>query len=270
VSADVGPALAADAGPGLPGLFDLTGNLAVVTGASRGIGLAIADALAAAGADIVAVSAHLEEDGGEVARRVRARGRDCWGLRADLADPPAVADLAARLAAWPRPVDILVNNAGTIARSPAAQHADADWDRILQIDLTSQFVLAREIGRTMLDRGRGKILFTASLLSFQGGINVPGYTAAKSGVAGLTRALANEWAGGGVNVNAIVPGYVATDNTSPLREDPARNAAILGRIPAGRWGEPADFAGVAVFLASRASDYVHGALIPVDGGWLGR
>ncbi len=190
--------------------------------------------------------------------------------RADFSDPAAVAALAGRLAGWPRPVDILVNNAGTIARTPAVRHTDADWDRVLQVDLSSQFVLAREVGRAMLERGHGKILFTASLLSFQGGINVPGYTAAKSGVAGLTRALANEWAAGGVNVNAIVPGYVATDNTTALRDDPARSAAILDRIPAGRWGEPADFAGVAVFLVSRASDYVHGALVPVDGGWLGR
>lgn len=270
MSADVSSALATDANHGMPDLFDLTGQIAVVTGARRGIGLAISDALAAAGADIVAVSAHIEPDGGEVAQRIRARGRHCSALRADLADRSAVADLAARLAAWPSPIDILVNNAGTIARAPAAQHADADWDRVLQIDLTSQFVLARELGRAMLARGRGKIVFLASLLSFQGGINVPGYTAAKSGIAGLTRALANEWARGGVNVNAIVPGYVVTDNTAALRADPARRTAILERIPAGRWAEPADFAGVAVFLASRASDYVHGALIPVDGGWLGR
>jgi 2-dehydro-3-deoxy-D-gluconate 5-dehydrogenase len=270
VSADVSSALATEANHGIPDLFDLTGQIAVVTGARRGIGLAIADALAAAGADIVAVSAHIESDGGEVAQRVRDRGRDCSVVRADLADRSAVAELAARLAAWPRPVDILVNNAGAIARAPAARHTDGDWDRILQIDLTSQFVLARELGRAMLARGGGKIVFLASLLSFQGGINVPGYTAAKSGIAGLTRALANEWAGGGVNVNAIVPGYVATDNTTALRQDPVRSAAILERIPAGRWAEPADFAGVAVFLASRASDYVHGALIPVDGGWLGR
>jgi 2-dehydro-3-deoxy-D-gluconate 5-dehydrogenase len=270
VNADTGPVPGAAGRDRLPDLFDLTGRVAVVTGARRGIGLAIADALAAAGADIVAVSAHLEPDGGEVTRRVRARGRECWGLRADLSDRRATADLAARLATWPRPVDILINNAGTIARAPAAQHTDADWDRVLQTDLTSQFSLAREVGREMLARRNGKIVFTASLLSFQGGINVPGYTAAKSGIAGLTRALANEWAAEGVNVNAIVPGYVATDNTAALREDPARNAAILERIPAGRWGEPADFAGVAVFLSSHASDYVHGTLIPVDGGWLGR
>jgi 2-dehydro-3-deoxy-D-gluconate 5-dehydrogenase len=254
----------------VPALFDLTGRLAVVTGARRGIGLAITGALAGAGADIIAVSAQIETDGGPPAKLVQAHGRTCTALRADLSDRAAVASLAARLAEWPRPVDILVNNAGTIARAPAVQHTDADWDRVLQVDLTSQFTLAREIGRAMLERGHGKIIFTASLLSLQGGINVPSYTAAKSGLAGLTRALANEWAARGVNVNAIVPGYVATDNTQALREDPARYAAILDRIPAGRWAAPGDFAGAAVFLASRASDYVHGALIPVDGGWLGR
>ena len=254
----------------IPALFDLTGLLAVVTGARRGIGLAIADALAGAGADIVAVSAQMEADGGEVAKLFRARGRTCTALRADFADRAAVTDLAAQLAGWSPAIDILVNNAGTIARAPAAQHTDEDWDRVLHVDLTSQFILAREVGSAMLDRGQGKIIFTASLLSFQGGINVPGYAAAKSGVAGLTRALANEWASRGVNVNAIAPGYVATDNTRALRDDPARNAAILDRIPADRWADPEDFAGAAVFLASRASDYVHGAIVPVDGGWLGR
>ncbi len=251
-------------------LFDLTGQLAVVTGARRGIGLAIADALAAAGADIIAVSAQMEDDGADAGRLVRGHGRACTVLRADLADRAAVASLAARLTSWPRPIDILVNNAGTIARSPAVEHSDSAWDRVLQVDLTSQFILTREVGRAMIERGQGKVIFTASLLSFQGGINVAGYAAAKSGLAGLTRALANEWAPRGVNVNAIVPGYVATDNTQALREDAARSAAILARIPAGRWAEPQDFAGVAVFLASRASDYVHGALVPVDGGWLGR
>ena len=250
--------------------FDLSGKLAVVTGARRGIGLAVAEALAAAGADIVAVSAHLESSGSDVEKRVIALGRTCHCLSADFADRAAVQGLAAQLAGLGRPIDILVNNAGTIARAPAAQHPDADWDRVLEVDLSSQFVLSREVGRGMLEQGHGKIVFTASLLSFQGGINVPGYAAAKSGIAGLTRALANEWAGRGVNVNAIVPGYVETDNTQALREDPARFQAILERIPAGRWARPEDFAGVAVFLASAASDYVHGALIPVDGGWLGR
>ena len=253
-----------------PQAFDLSGKLAVVTGARRGIGLAIAEALAAAGTDIVAVSAHLEPSGSQVEARVTALGRECLPLTADFADRKAVADLAARLTDLGRPVDILVNNAGTIARTPAAEHSDADWDHIIAVDLSSQFTLTREIGRRMLEHGQGKIIFTASVLSFQGGINVPGYAAAKSGIAGLTRALANEWAGRGVNVNAIVPGYVETDTTRALRDDPARNAAILDRIPAGRWGRPEDFGGVAVFLASAASDYVHGALIPVDGGWLSR
>jgi 2-dehydro-3-deoxy-D-gluconate 5-dehydrogenase len=255
---------------GTTGPFDLTGRLAVVTGARRGIGLAVAEALAAAGADIVAVSAHLEPSGSDVDKRVTALGRTCTALRADFGDRAAVAALASGLARLDRPVDILVNNAGTIARAPAAEHPDDAWDRVLAVNLTSQFILTREVGRRMLERGSGKVVFTASLLSFQGGINVPGYTAAKSGLAGLTRALANEWAGRGVNVNAVVPGYVATDNTQALRDDPVRSQAILDRIPAGRWARPEDIAGAAVFLSSPASDYVHGALIPVDGGWLGR
>jgi 2-deoxy-D-gluconate 3-dehydrogenase len=256
--------------PPQPQAFDLSGKLAVVTGARRGIGRAIAEALAAAGADIVAVSAHLEPSGSEVEARVTALGRECLPLTTDFADHAAVTDLAARLADLGRPVDILVNNAGTIARTPAERHSDAEWDHVIAVDLSSQFTLTREVGRRMLDRGQGKIIFTASVLSFQGGINVPGYAAAKSGIAGLTRALANEWAGRGVNVNAIVPGYIETDTTRPLYDDPDRGAAILDRIPAGRWGRPEDCGGVAVFLASPAADYVHGALIPVDGGWLSR
>ena len=169
-----------------------------------------------------------------------------------------------------RPVDILVNNAGTIARTPAAEHSDEDWDRVLQVNLSSQFVLSREVGKAMLERGAGKIIFTASLLSFQGGVTVPGYTAAKSGIAGLTKALANEWAAHGVNVNAIAPGYIATDNTAALRANAERNAGIVARIPAARWGDASDIAGAAIFLASAASDYVHGTVLAVDGGWLGR
>jgi 2-dehydro-3-deoxy-D-gluconate 5-dehydrogenase len=249
-------------------MFDLTGTTAIVTGARRGIGLAMATALAHAGADIIGVSAGLEQSGSEVEEQVRDAGRSFTGYRVDFADRAAVAKLAADLADVK--IDILVNNAGTIARTPAAEHSDEMWDRVLAVDLSSQFVLTREIGRRMVDRGHGKIIFTASLLSFQGGINVPGYTAAKSGIAGLTRAFANEWAAKGVNVNAIVPGYIATDNTQALQDDPERSKAILERIPAGRWGTPGDFAGVAVFLASHASDYVHGALVPIDGGWLGR
>lgn len=250
--------------------FDLTGATAVVTGARRGIGRAVAVALAEAGADIIGVSANLESDGGEVGRAVRAAGATFSGLRVDFADREQVLELATELGHDDRGVDILVNNAGDIARAPAAEHTDADWDRIIAIDLSSQFVLTREVGRGMLERGRGKVIFTASLLSFQGGINVPGYTAAKSGIAGLTRALSNEWAGRGVQVNAIAPGYIATDNTQALRADPLRQQAILERIPAGRWGHPEDLAGAAVFLASGASDYVSGVILPVDGGWLAR
>jgi 2-deoxy-D-gluconate 3-dehydrogenase len=251
-------------------MFDLTGRLAVVTGCRRGIGLAMARALAEAGADIVGVSASLEETGSDVAKQVEAAGRTFTGYRVDLADRTAARQLAATLGRLDRDVDILVNNAGTIRRTPAAEHSDEDWDHVLAVDLTTPFVLARELGKGMLARGHGKIIFTASLLSFQGGINIPGYTAAKSGIAGLTRALANEWAGRGVNVNAIAPGYIATDNTQALRDDPQRSRGILERIPAGRWGRPDDLAGATVFLASAASDYVHGTVIAVDGGWLGR
>ncbi|MER7283734.1 2-dehydro-3-deoxy-D-gluconate 5-dehydrogenase KduD [Dactylosporangium sp. NPDC000244] len=250
-------------------LFDLTGRRALVTGARRGIGLAMAEALAGAGADIIGVSAQLEPTGSEVERRVRTAGRDFTALRADFADRASVHRLVGELDQH-GPVDILVNNAGMIARAPAAEHPDELWDQVLEVNLRSQFVLTRAIGKTMLERGRGKIIFTASLLSFQGGINVPGYTAAKSGVAGLAKALANEWAAHGVNVNAIAPGYIATDNTQALRDDPVRNRSILDRIPAGRWGRPDDLAGATVFLAAPASDYVNGAVLPVDGGWLGR
>jgi 2-deoxy-D-gluconate 3-dehydrogenase len=250
-------------------LFDLAGRTAVVTGARRGIGLAMSAAPAEAGADIIGVSAHLESRDSEVERRVRAAGRRFTALRADLADRTAVHRLAADLNAL-GPIDILVNNGGTIARKPAAEHPDDSWNHVLEVNLSSQFVLSREIGRNMVSRGHGKIIFTASLLSFQGGINVPGYKASKSGIAGLTKALANEWAGHGVNVNAIAPGYIATDNTEALRADPQRNQAILDRIPAGRWGRADDLAGATVFLTCPASDYVNGIVLPIDGGWLGR
>ena len=248
--------------------FDLTGRLAVVTGARRGIGFALAEALAVAGADVIGVSATLEAEDSAVGRAVESHGRTFEGHAADFADRGAVIRLGEILAE--RAPDILVNNAGTIARMPAAQHPLDWWDRVLEVDLTSHFVLTQLIARPMLERGSGKIIFTASLLSYQGGINVPGYTAAKSGVAGLTKALANEWASHGVNVNAIAPGYIATDNTQALQDDPARSRAILERIPAGRWGAAADLGGAVVFLASSASDYVDGITIPVDGGWLGR
>ncbi|WP_112239254.1 SDR family oxidoreductase [Kribbella monticola] len=250
--------------------FDLTGRLAVVTGAKRGIGFAVAEALAAAGADIVAVSATLDPAASTIQDRVRRLGRDFAGYRVDFADRAQVTEFAEGLAASDRQVDILVNNAGTIRRAPAAEHPLEWFDEVLEVDLTSTFVLSQILGRRMLQAGNGRIIFTASLLSFQGGINVPGYTAAKSGTAGLVRALSNEWAGRGVTVNGIAPGYIATDNTQALQDDPDRSRAILERIPAGRWGTAEDIAGAAVFLASDAARYVSGAILPVDGGWLGR
>jgi 2-deoxy-D-gluconate 3-dehydrogenase len=197
-------------------------------------------------------------------------GREFSGHRVDFADRRQVTRFAEELAAGERPVDILVNNAGTIRRAPAAEHPLEWFDEVLEVDLTSTFVLSQVLGRRMLEAQYGRIVFTASLLSFQGGINVPGYAAAKSGVAGLVRALSNEWAGRGVTVNGIAPGYIATDNTQALRDDPDRSRAILERIPAGRWGTAEDIAGAAVFLASDAARYVSGAILPVDGGWLGR
>jgi 2-deoxy-D-gluconate 3-dehydrogenase len=251
-------------------MFDLTGKTAVVTGCRRGIGLSIAAALARAGADIIGASAQLTPAGGKVGKIVSSHGRQFSGYSVDFADRQAVASFATRLTDAYPPIDILINNAGTIARSPAVDHSDEDWDRVLEVDLSAQFVLTRALGRRMIERGTGKVVFIASLLSFQGGINVAAYTAAKSGVAGLTKALANEWAAAGVNVNAIAPGYIATDNTEALRDDPERSNAIRGRIPAGRWGEPDDIAGAAVFLSTAASDYVNGVVLPVDGGWMGR
>jgi 2-deoxy-D-gluconate 3-dehydrogenase len=248
-------------------LFELHGRLAVVTGARRGIGRAMAEALAAAGADIIGVSAQLRTDD-DVAESIRGFGRTFEARAVDFADRDAVVALGAELAE--RAPDILINNAGTIERAPAAEYPLEWWDRVIDVDLSSQFALTQLVARPMLERGRGKIVFTASMLSFQGGINVPAYTAAKSGIAGLTRALANEWAGRGVNVNAIAPGYIATDNTAALREDPERSRSILERIPAGRWGRSGDIAGPTVFLSSAASDYISGAIIPVDGGWLTR
>ena len=250
--------------------FRLDGRTALVTGARRGIGKAMAVALAEAGADIVGMSAEMEAAGSAVEREVLDRGRRFWGYGCDLANRSDVYAFIAKVKSECPAVDILFNNGGAILRKPAEEHPDEYWDRIIEIDLNAQWILAREFGRDMLARGGGKIVFTASLLSFQGGITVPGYAAAKGGVAQLTKALANEWAGRNVQVNAIAPGYIATDNTTALREDPTRNPAILARIPAGRWGEPEDLAGAVVFLASAASDYVSGTVLTVDGGWMGR
>ncbi len=251
-------------------LFKLDGQVALVTGCRRGIGKAMTLALAEAGADIIGVSASLPLHNSEIERGVRQLGRNFAAYQCDFNDRTALYRFIDQVKADFPVIDILVNNAGTILRKPAAEHPDEYWDTIIQVNQTAQFILSREIGKAMLARGRGKIIFTASLLSFQGGITVPGYAAAKHAVAGLTKALANEWAGKGVNVNAIAPGYVETNNTEALRKDPVRYQAILDRIPAGRWGQPEDFKGAVVFLASSASDYVHGEILTVDGGWMAR
>ena len=250
--------------------FDLSGKTALVTGCKRGIGKAMAIGLAEAGADIIGVSASLEQSGSEVEREVKAQGRKFRAYQCDFKDRTALYDFIRQVNLDVPIVDILVNNAGNILRKPAAEHPDEYWDEIIEINLSAPFILAREFGKKMIDRGAGKIIFTASLLTFQGGITVPGYASSKGGIGSLTKALANEWAGKGVNVNAIAPGYIATDNTSALRSDEVRNASILSRIPAGRWGNADDLKGATVFLASPASDYVHGTIITVDGGWMGR
>ena len=251
-------------------LFDLTGKTALVTGCKRGIGRGMAEALAAAGADIIGVSASLEAEGSAVEQAVTALGRRFTGFRCDFSDRTALNNFIEEVEAAGLAPDILVNNAGTIKRKPAAEHPTDWWDEVIEVNLSAQFLLSREIGKGMIERGSGKIIFTASLLTFQGGITVPGYSASKGGIGQLTKALANEWASKGVNVNAIAPGYIATDNTEALRNDEDRYQAILERIPQGRWGRPEDFAGPVVFLASAASDYVNGEILTVDGGWMGR
>jgi len=251
-------------------LFDLTGKTALVTGGNTGIGLGISTALAQAGADIVVVSNSLEESGSEVEKVVTAAGRKFKGYIADFSDRKQLYDFIDQVYKDVPKIDILFNNAGIILRKPAAEHPDEYWDKLLSINLDAQFIMAREVGKRMVANGSGKIIFTCSLLSFQGGINVPGYAASKGAVASLLKAFSNEWAGLGVNVNGFAPGYIATDNTDALRKDPERSKAILDRIPANRWGYPEDFGGPAVFLASKASDYVHGTILTIDGGWMGR
>ena len=251
-------------------LFDLTGKTALVTGCKRGIGFAMAEGLAEAGADIIGVSASLELSGSDIEKAVTALGRKFTAYQCDFSKREEVKDFAAKVMAEQGVPDILVNNAGTIKRKPAAEHPDEYWFEVIDVNLNAQFLLSRDIGAKMIERGSGKIIFTASLLTFQGGVTVPGYAASKGGIGSLVKALSNEWAGKGVNVNAIAPGYVSTDNTEALREDPVRSSQIMSRIPAGRWGEPADFKGPVVFLASKAADYVHGEILVVDGGWMGR
>lgn len=250
--------------------FDLSGKTALVTGCKRGIGKAIAEGLAAAGADIIGVSASLELQGSDVSKAVGATGRRFYAYQADFGNRTSLYAFIEQVKADHPQIDILFNNAGTILRKPAAEHPDDYWDEVIEINQNAQFILTREIGKEMVARRGGKIVFTASLLTFQGGINVPGYAASKGAVGQLTKAFANEWAAKGVNVNAIAPGYISTDNTEALRNDPDRSRSILERIPAGRWGEPDDFKGPAVFLASEAASYVHGTVLTVDGGWMGR
>ncbi|PZD93206.1 2-deoxy-D-gluconate 3-dehydrogenase [Paenibacillus sambharensis] len=249
------------------GMFDLSGKVAVVTGASGGLGQGMAVGLAEAGADIVAVSNSGSE---ETVAMIEALGRKAVDLQADLSQPEGLEDVFKQALEFGGRVDVLVNNAGIIRRTPAAEHAWQDWQDVIDINLSTVFYLSQLAGRHMLERGSGKIVNIASMLSYQGGINVPGYTASKHGVAGITKALANEWAGKGVQINAIAPGYMLTNNTKQIVEDKARYQSITDRIPAGRWGTPDDLKGPVVFLSSSASDYLNGHVMCVDGGWMAR
>ena len=251
-------------------MFNLTGKTALVTGCKRGIGFAMAEGLANAGANIIGVSATLELEGSRIAQAVEATGKSFTAYQCDFSDREALYAFIQKVKSDHQQIDILINNAGTILRAPAAEHGDDLWDKVIDVNLNAPFILSREIGAQMIEQGSGKIIFTASLLTFQGGITVPGYAASKGAIGQLTKALSNEWAGKGINVNAIAPGYIATDNTQALQDDPVRSEQILARIPAGRWGKPADFVGPTVFLASSASDYVNGEILVVDGGWMGR
>jgi 2-deoxy-D-gluconate 3-dehydrogenase len=252
------------------GIFDLSGKVALVTGCNKGIGMAMAIGLAEAGSDIIGVSGSIELIGSEVSKSVESLGRKFTAYQADLTNRDSLYAFLTKLKSENPKIDILINNAGMILRKPAAEHPDEYWDKVLSLNLDAPFILAREIGKDMVAKGSGKIIFTCSLLSFQGGINVPGYAASKGALSSLIKALSNEWASKGVQVNGIAPGYIATDNTEALRNDPDRSRSILERIPAGRWGEIEDFKGPAVFLSSSASDYVSGTILTVDGGWMGR
>ena len=248
--------------------FKLDNKTALVTGANKGIGQFYAKALAEAGADIIGVS--YETDFSETEKIVSGAGRKFSSFVCDFSNRTDLYSLISKLNSGFDKIDILVNNAGTILRKPIAEHPDEFWDTVIEVNLSAQFILTRELGKKMAERGYGKIVFIASLLSFQGGILVPGYAASKGGIKQLTMAFANEWASKGVNINAIAPGYIATDNTKALREDPVRNKSILDRIPAGRWGTPEDLMGTVLFLCSDASSYLNGTVITVDGGWMGR
>jgi 2-dehydro-3-deoxy-D-gluconate 5-dehydrogenase len=250
--------------------LNIQNKVALVTGCSSGIGMAVAIELANAGADIIGVSSSLPATGSNVAKSVEAAGKRFYAYQADFSDRKSLYLFLEKVKSDHPRIDILINNAGHIMRKPAAEHPDEYWDTIIDINLNAQFIITREIGKRMVEQKAGKIIFTCSLLSFQGGINVPGYAASKGAISSLLKAFANEWAAHGVNVNGVAPGYIATDNTTQLRNDPERSAAILSRIPANRWGTPEDMAGAYIFLSSSASDYVNGTIITVDGGWMGR
>jgi len=250
--------------------FRVDNKTAIVTGCNKGIGLAIAIALAESGADIIGVSSKMTQSGHEVKNAVEKLGRKFYAYDADFTNRDSLYQFIEDVQKNHSRIDILINNAGHILRNPAAEHSDEFWDTIIDINLNAQFILTREIGKQMIKNQYGKIVFTCSLLSFQGGINVPGYAASKGAVASLLKAFANEWAKYGITVNGIAPGYISTDNTALLRADENRNTAILSRIPAGRWGEPSDMAGGYVYLSSPASDYVNGTILTIDGGWMGR
>jgi 2-dehydro-3-deoxy-D-gluconate 5-dehydrogenase len=249
--------------------FRVDNKIAVVTGCSSGIGMDIAIELAQSGADIIGVSNNLEADS-DVAKAVEAAGKKFYAYQADFSDRASLYAFLTKVKVDHPRIDILINNAGHIMREPAATHSDEFWDTIININLDAQFIITRELGKRMVEQKFGKIVFTCSLLSFQGGINVPGYAASKGAVASLLKAFANEWAPHGVTVNGVAPGYIATDNTTALRADPDRSASILARIPAARWGQTSDLAGAYIFLSSPASDYINGTIITVDGGWMGR
>jgi 2-deoxy-D-gluconate 3-dehydrogenase len=250
--------------------FRTENKIALVTGCSSGIGMAIAIELAQSGADIIGVSNDMPESGSEVSKAVEAAGKKFYPYVADFSNRESLYAFLNKVKADHPRIDIIINNAGHIMREPAATHSDVYWDLIININLDAQFIITRELGKRMLEQKYGKIVFTCSLLSFQGGINVPGYAASKGAVASLLKAFANEWAPHGITVNGVAPGYIATNNTTALRADADRSAAILSRIPANRWGETSDLTGAYVFLSSPASDYINGTIITVDGGWMGR
>jgi 2-deoxy-D-gluconate 3-dehydrogenase len=250
--------------------FGVQNKIALVTGCSSGIGMMVAIELAQAGADIIGVSNNMPDSGSEVSLAVEAAGRKFYPYLADFSDRANLMAFLDKVKADHPRIDILINNAGHIMRKPAAEHPDEYWDLIININLNAQFIITREIGKQMIENKYGKIVFTCSLLSFQGGLFVPGYAASKGAISSLLKSFANEWASKGITVNGIAPGYIETDNTTALRADPERSASILSRIPANRWGTPTDLAGGFVFLSSPASDYINGTILTIDGGWMGR